>query len=56
MKQYTVNYGSTVPYPNKTFGSWQAAVAFMKTQLDAGMIVRSVSKEEVSKEHFGVKE
>lgn len=56
MKQYTVNYGSTVPYPNKTFGSWREAVAFMKAQLDAGVIVRPVTKEEVAEEHFGVEE
>ena len=56
MKQYTVHYGSTVPYENKTFGSWREAVAFMKAQLDAGVIVRSVSKEEVYEEHFGEKE
>ncbi len=56
MKQYTVHYGSTVPFSNKTFGSWRAAVAFMKAQLDAGVIVRSVSKEQVSKETIGVEE
>jgi len=53
MKQYNVHYGSTVPYQNKTFTSWQAAVDFMKSQLDAGVIVRSVAKEEVSKETIG---
>ena len=52
MKQYNVWYGA-VPFQNKTFTSWQEAVAFMKAQLDAGVIVRSVSKEEVSKEHLG---
>ena len=55
MKQYNVWYGA-VPFQNKTFTSWRAAVAFIKTQLDAGVIVRSVTKEEVAKEHFGVEE
>lgn len=53
MKQYNVWYGA-VPFQNKTFRSWKEAVAFMKAQLDAGVIVRSVSKEEVEEEHFGV--
>jgi hypothetical protein len=52
MKQYNVWYGA-VPFQNKTFGSWRAAVAFMKTQLDAGVIVRSVTKEEVCEEQIG---
>jgi hypothetical protein len=56
VKQYTVHYGSTVPCPYKTFGSWREAVAFMKAQLDTGVIVRSVSKEQVSKETIGVEE
>lgn len=55
MKQYNVWYGS-VPFQNKTFTSWRATVAFMKTLLDAGVIVRSVTKEEVYEEHFGVEE
>jgi hypothetical protein len=56
MKQYNVHYGSKVPCENKTFTSWREAVAFMKAQLDAGVIVRSVTKEEVAEEHFGVEE
>jgi len=55
MKQYNVWYGA-VPFQNKTFTSWREAVAFMKAQLDAGVIVRSVTKEEVAEEHFGVAE
>lgn len=55
MIQYNVFYGA-VPFQNKTFGSWKEAAAFMKTQLDAGVIVRSVVKEEVYEEHFGVEE
>jgi hypothetical protein len=50
MKHYNVYYGSTVPFLNKTFRSWKEAVAFMKTQLDAGVIVRSVSKEQIGVE------
>ena len=55
MKQYNVWYGNP-PFSNKTFRSWKEAVAFMKAQLDAGVIVRSVTKEEVAEEHFGVEE
>lgn len=44
MKQYNVYYGN-VPYQNKIFTSWREAVTFMKTQLDAGVTVHSVSKE-----------
>lgn len=52
MKQYNVWYGA-VPFQNKTFTSWREAVAFMKAQLDAGVIVRSVSKEQVSNDDKG---
>ena len=45
MKQYTVNYG-TVPYQQRSFRNYTDASAFIKQQLDLGMIVRSVSKEE----------
>jgi hypothetical protein len=55
MKQYNVFYGSP-PFSNKTFRSWRDACVFMKTLLDAGVIVRSVTKEQVSEEHFGVEE
>jgi hypothetical protein len=55
MKQYKVFYGAP-PFKNKTFKSWRDLCVFMKTLLDAGMIVRSVTKEEVAKEHFGVEE
>jgi hypothetical protein len=49
MTQYNVFFGA-VPFQNKTFTSWRSAVVFMKSQLDAGVIIRSVSKEEVSEE------
>jgi hypothetical protein len=52
MKQYNVFYGSP-PFSNKTFRSWRDACVFMKTLLDAGVIVRSVTKEQVSEEYFG---
>lgn len=45
MKQYTVNYGE-VPYQQRSFRNYADASAFIKQQLDLGMIVRSVSKEE----------
>lgn len=45
MKQYTVNYGA-VPYQQRQFRNYADASAFIKQQLDLGIIVRSVSKEE----------
>jgi len=45
MKQYTVNYGA-VPYQQRTFRNYSDASAFIKQQLDLGIAVRSVSKEE----------
>lgn len=47
MKQYTIHYGNTVPYKSKTVTSWTESVKFMKSLLDDGAIVRSVSKEYV---------
>lgn len=44
MKQYTIHYGN-VPYKAKTVFSWTEAGKFMKSVLDDGGIVRSVSKE-----------
>jgi hypothetical protein len=55
MKQYNVFYGSP-PFSNKTFRSWRDACVFMKTLLDAGVTVRSVTKEQVSEEHFKIEE
>ena len=45
MKQYSVFYGE-VPYKQMTFRSYAHASAFIKQQLDAGVTIRSVSKEE----------
>ena len=45
MKQYTVNYGA-VPYQQRSFRNYADASVFIKQQLDLGIIVRSVSKEE----------
>lgn len=53
MKQYKVFYGSP-PFENKTFTSWKEVCVFMKSLLDAGVIVRSVTKEEIYKEQIGV--
>lgn len=54
MKQYTIHYGN-VPYKSKTVNSWSEAVKFMKTHLDGGMTVRSVSKEYVDERDALVK-
>lgn len=48
MKQYTVNYGA-VPYQQQVFRNYADASAFIKQQLDLGIIVRSVFKEESEK-------
>jgi len=45
MKQYTVNYGA-VPHQQRAFRNYADASAFIKQQLDLGIAVRSVSKEE----------
>lgn len=45
MKQYSVFYGD-VPYNQMTFRNYAHASAFIKQQLDAGITIRSVSKEE----------
>lgn len=45
MKQYSVNYGA-VPYQQRSFRNYADASAFIKQQLDAGVTIRSVSKEE----------
>jgi hypothetical protein len=45
IKQYAVHYGMTVPYKHKVFSNWKDTSEFIKKQLDAGIIVRSVSKE-----------
>lgn len=47
MKQYTIHYGNKVPYKSKTVTSWTESVKFMKSLLDDGGIVRSVTKEYV---------
>lgn len=45
MKQYSVYYG-TVPYQQRVFRNYADASKFIKQQLDAGVAIRSVSKEE----------
>lgn len=45
MKQYSVLYGAAVPYQQREFSNYAHAEAFIKHQLDAGVPVRSVSKE-----------
>ena len=45
MKQYSVFYGATAPYQQREFSNYTRAAAFIKQQLDAGVPVRSVSKE-----------
>jgi len=45
MKQYTVTYGA-VPYKQRAFRNYSDASAFIKQQLDLGIAIRSVSKEE----------
>lgn len=45
MKQYSVFYGATVPWQRQEFSNYAHAAAFIKQQLDAGVPVRSVSKE-----------
>jgi hypothetical protein len=50
MKQYIVNYGA-VPYQQRAFRNYSDASAFIKKQLDLGIAVRSVSKEECETGH-----
>lgn len=42
---YRIYYGPSVPFQNETFTTWADACAFMKRQLDAGIQIHSVCKE-----------
>lgn len=43
---YRIYFGHTVPFNHEEFTTWADACTFMKRQLDAGVPIHSVHKEE----------